>query len=75
MSLVNSLKTYTNSIRIYTPGFRWGFADVVKDLDMYDGKYYDAVQIVGDAGKSNLWQGEDLGKKADVVILGTCEVE
>jgi hypothetical protein len=75
VSLLNSLRAFTTSIRIYTPGFRWGFADVVRELGIYKGAYHEPVLLANDLGRTNLFEGEDAGKKADAVILGTCEVE
>lgn len=77
MSLLHTLSSFTTSIRVYAKDFRWGFGDVVEELGLYKGDYYDPEQLVQDLAKTDLFPNNaaDAGKKADMVILGTCEIE
>jgi hypothetical protein len=81
MSLVHTLSSLLPSpknIRVYAAKFRWGFADVVEEIGLYPAKeYHDPESLAGDLARTDLFhdKSEDQGKKADMVILGTCEIE
>jgi hypothetical protein len=81
MSLAHTLSTLLPSpknVRVYAAAFRWGFSDIVEQIGLYPAKtYHDPETLAGDLAKDNLFTAvrADNGKKADMVVLGTCEVE
>ena len=81
MSLVHTLSSLLPSpknVRVYAAEFRWGFADIVEQIGLYPGKtYHDPATLAGDLAKTDLFTAAkgDSGKKADMVVLGTCEIE
>lgn len=81
MSLVHTLSSLLpspKSVRVYAAKFRWGFADVVEEIGLYPAKtYHDPETLVGDLAKTDLFHDshDDRGKRADMVVLGTCEIE
>lgn len=48
---------------------------MVHSLGIHDGAYHEPVLLANDLARKDLFKGEDAGKKADMVILGTCEFE
>ncbi|KAL7414541.1 hypothetical protein BDY24DRAFT_385586 [Mrakia frigida] len=81
MSLVHTLSSLLPSpknVRVYAAEFRWGFADIVEQIGLYPGKtYHDPATLAGDLAKTDLFGAVkgDVGKKADMVVLGTCEID
>lgn len=75
MSLVGTLETLlpAEAVRVYSRGLRYGLGtQVLSELGIYASPtsvYYETEEAFVDVDAA--WEG----KGADVVVLGTCEIE
>jgi hypothetical protein len=78
MSFVHTLGKIIppQNVRVYAETFRWGFDDVVQRIGLYRNQYFPPDRFVKDVNNDQLFgKGFDGGKMADLVVLGTCEIE
>ena len=75
MSLVGTLETLlpASAVRVYSRGLRYGLGtQVLSELGIYSSPtsiYYETDEALADIDA--VWEGQG----ADVVVLGTCEIE